>query len=179
KGVHVEVLEGSDHLRPPGPDALPGDGRRQYLLRQTGREPGGDRGGGGVGRRGRLRPRDARRLRHDALRAWREPVGGAAPAHLHSEGDAQGYPDPDPGRAPGWPGRRSCERRRGELAGAHGGQDHLRHRPRAQAGPERGPDPGPRRGQRRRVRHPRGTRPLWRPLRQAPLPPGTRPRPTL
>ena len=137
----------------------------------------GDRRSRPSRRRGRLHPRDARRLRDASLRARGELIRRTAPAHLHRAGDAAGYPYPDPRRAPDGPRRRSRRGRRGELANPHRGPYHLRHRPRAEVGEERGQDPGPPGWPGRRERNPRRVDLFRRPLRPPLHPSGTGPRP--
>ena len=76
QGLYPQVVARLHNLRAPGPLALQGERRREHSLRAARGEPGGDRGRSRARRGRRVYPGAARRLRHRALRAWREPLSG-------------------------------------------------------------------------------------------------------
>ena len=74
--LHAQVLAGLHHVRAAGADALPGDGGREHRLREGRSDARGDRARRRARRGGLVHPGAARGLRHLALRARGEPVGG-------------------------------------------------------------------------------------------------------
>ena len=121
-----------------------------------------------------LRRGPPRWLRHRPGRRRGEPVGRRAPAHLDSQGAAQGRPHRHPRRGDqlGGPGERT--RAPGGAAGAVRGEDAGGHRPQPRHRDRRRPDPGAGRRTHRRKRPSRGPREGGRHVRA--LPPGPRAR---
>ena len=67
-------------------------------IRQAGRDPGGNSGGGGKGPCGQLHPPDAPGLRYPGGRGRRQPVPGPEAASVHRTGDAVSATHADSGR---------------------------------------------------------------------------------
>ena len=161
-----------DRRRPAGLVPVQRHHPREPDLRPARRHRGTDRRRRPGGQRPRVHLRPARRLRHHARRARRQPLRRPAAAPVHRPGHPQGPAHPDPRRGHQRLGRRERNPGAAGPEPADAGPDLPDHRPPPQHRPQRPPHPGPAGRQDRRGRRPRRAdraRRALRPPRPAPV----------